>query len=347
MNNPKINIAMIAEKAGVSRATVSRVLTNRGYVSAKTQQKVLEIMDSLHYVPNMMARGLATGKLNIVALLADLSNPYFMEMLLAMSGELQESGYLVTLLNLETGMEHESFEKALAFGYSGIVVVDPCPDERFSALLASSLCPVVLANRNADYFEACDSAVIDNRMGGYLATRHLLQLGHRRIAHVRGGPGSKASAERYKGYAQALEEYGLPLDEAITGQAVFTPEQGEKFGYRILDNHPDVTAIFAGNDYLAIGVINACKHRGKRVPEDLSVFGINSTPYSGTGLIGLTCIQQPFKPMGLHVGKYLIERMEGGGGERAHAVLTPELLLRETTCPPAEASRRGSTKRVL
>ncbi|MEA4912063.1 MAG: LacI family DNA-binding transcriptional regulator [Oscillospiraceae bacterium] len=328
-------IAYIAQAAGVSRATVSRVLTNSTKVTPETQRKVMEVVESVDYVPNIMARGLATGKLDIVGLMIDLGNPFFSELMSSIVFELQKKGYLAAMLQPERGAGTCALKRALSFGYSGLIVVDPPENPDLQGLLDQSDVPCVLLNKNATAYHGCDRISVNNCMGGYTATLSLLRLGHRRIAMLRGPLASTASCDRYAGYCKALAEYGIAEDAEITAVGTFDIECGQAFGERIIKDRPDVTAIFAGNDYMAIGVLNSCKHLGVEVPAGLSVLGIHSSSVTGSAILNLSCIHQPYEIMGARAVEMLLDRIQDPGRRNEQVVLIPEITHGATIGAPA------------
>ena len=333
----KNTIAHIALQAGVSRATVSRVLTNSTKVTPETYRKVMDVVESVNYVPNIMARGLATGKLNIVGLMIDLGNPFFSELMLSIGAELQKNGYLVTVLQPETDADACPYKRAVTFGYSGLIVVDPPDNRQIRLLFQQAELPVVLLNKNAASYEGCDRISIHNFMGGYLATQTLLKLGHRHIAMLRGPLSSTASSDRCAGYRRALEEAGVEWDEEIVDVGTFSIECGQSFGERILKTRPDVTAIFGGNDYMVIGELNSCKQLGVEVPRRLSVVGIYSSPMTGSAILNLSCIKQPYGIMGKRAVEMLLDRVQNPERESEQVVLTPELIRGATIGEPADS----------
>lgn len=331
----KVDIEYIAKAAGVSRSTVSRVLTNSSKVREETKEKILEVMKEANYHPSIMARGLATGKLNIIALIvSDIRNPFYSELVWVINNNLRENGYLMTLYNSSqvAGENDQHLQKLLDYGFSGIIIADARNEISFSNVLKNASCPIVLVNRKLDFISAYDSISVDNKMGGYLATSHLLSLGHRKIAMLRGPKISTTSQGRYEGYCYALEEYGLTPDPNYIVSGSLNMESGQKFAREILiqANNPP-TAVFVGGDLMSYGVMDECIKNGIRIPEDLSIVGFDDIPLSKASFINLTTICHPYDKIGALVASRIIERINGNDEPITKTVLTPTLQIRAST----------------
>lgn len=339
--NQKIDIEYIAKLAGVSRSTVSRVLTNSNNVKKETKEKVQAIMQQYNYTPSVMARGLATGKLNIVALvISDVRNPFYAELVWVINKSLREKGYLMTLYNSSYGIgeSDDYLTGLLSYGFAGIIIADARNEENFGHLLNQATCPVVLVNRDLGLSTNFDTIMIDNRKGGYIATKHLLELGHTKIAMLRGPKFSTSSSARYEGYLYALKEYGIEKDKRYINIGDFTMESGEQFAYELLVNMPPEdrpTAIFAGGDNMAYGILNLCKTHNINVPHDISIVGFDDIPMSKTNLIDLTTVRQPYLQIGQLVATKIIERIQGDASELEKIMLMPKLHIRGTTSKPS------------
>lgn len=331
----KVDIEYIAKAAGVSRSTVSRVLTNSSNVKEETKEKILNIMKEANYHPSIMARGLATGKLNIIALIvSDIRNPFYSELVWVINNNLRENGYLMTLYNSTqiAGENDQHLQKLLDYGFSGIIIADARNELSFSNILKNANCPIVLVNREMDFISSYDSISIDNKMGGYLATKHLLSLGHRKIAMLRGPQISTTSQGRYEGYLVAMEEYGLTPDSKYVVSGTLNIESGQKFAQDILINSSDPpTAAFVGGDLMSYGVMDECIKNGLRIPEDLSIVGFDDIPLSKASFINLTTICHPYDMIGFLVANRIIERINGNTDPITKTVLTPTLQVRAST----------------
>lgn len=330
-----VDINYIAKIAGVSRSTVSRVLTNHKNVKAETAQKVREAMLHCNYKPNALARGLVTGRMNMIALVvADITSPFYSELVAIISACLRSKGYLVSLYNMGTDLDYQDDDLRTLFdyGFAGIIIADARNEPSFGAILKSARCPVVLLNRYIDTVSDYDAIMNDNFLGGYLATRHLLELGHRSIAMLTGPRKSTSSIDRHRGYRQALEEYGITPAANWVTEGDLRYESGYGFASMLLsDTRKTFSAIFAGNDLMAIGILSRCRELGVRIPEDLSLVGFDDIPLSSAALINLTTVQQPFAQMGQLVSEQIVSRINGDGSARQRITLVPKLVVRNTT----------------
>lgn len=331
----KVDIDYIAKAAGVSRSTVSRVLTNSCNVKEETKTKILEVMKEANYHPSIMARGLATGRLNIIALIvSDIRNPFYAELVWVINNNLREKGYLMTLYNSSqiAGENDQHLRMLLDYGFSGIIIADARNEVSFSNILKNANCPIVLVNREIGFISKYDSISVDNKMGGYLATNHLLSLGHRKIAMLRGPQISTTSQGRYDGYLYAMQEYGLTPDPKYIVSGSLNMESGQKFVRDLLINSTNPpTAVFAGGDLMSYGIMDECIKSGLRIPEDISIVGFDDIPFSKASFVNLTTICQPYDMIGSLVAKRIIERINGNDEPISKTVLTPTLMIRGST----------------
>ena len=331
----KIDIDYIAKAAGVSRSTVSRVLTGSSNVKEETKEKILKVMKEANYHPSIMARGLATGKLAIIALIvSDIRNPFYSELVWVINNNLREKGYLMTLYNSSqiAGENDQHLRMLLDSGFSGIIVADARNEVSFTNILQNANCPIVLVNREIGFISKYDSISVDNKMGGYIATKHLLSLGHRKIAMLRGPQISTTSQGRYEGYLYAMKEYGLVPDPKYIASGLLNMESGQKFARDVIINSGNPpTAVFAGGDLMSYGVMDECIKNGIKIPDDLSIVGFDDIPLSGTSFVNLTTVCQPYDMMGSLVAKRIIERINGNDEPISKIALTPTLRVRRST----------------
>lgn len=329
-----VDINYIAKIAGVSRSTVSRVLTNHKNVKAETAKKVREAMLHCNYKPNVMARALVTGKMNIIALVvSDITSPFYSELVSIICGNLKERGYIVCLHNLGSdGYNDDEYLKGLLeYGFAGMIIADARNESALGAILKGTRCPVVLLNQcNATVLEY-DSIVNDNFLGGYMATKHLLELGHRSIAMLTGPRKSMASADRHRGYLQALIEHDIMPNKNLVVEGDLRYASGHGFVNMLFsDNKKRCSAIFAGNDLMAIGIMSRCREIGVRIPEDISLIGYDDIPMAGTSILNITTVQQPYAQMGNLVSEKIDARIKGDDSARQRITLVPKLIIRTT-----------------
>jgi LacI family transcriptional regulator len=328
-------IREVAESAGVSYATVSHVINNTRLVSQETRNRVLAAMESLNYRPNALARSLRQGKTNTLGLvLPDSANPFFAEISRSIEDEAFKKGYSVFLCNTELDTQRELFyvDVLSKKQVDGIIFVAAGDQADSLEFLVGRNMPVVMVDRNVPNVEI-DAVLTDNQLGGYLATRHLLELGHRRIACISGPSSITPSAERMIGYRKALEEAGVGYDERLILRGDYHAQSGMEITHSILKMNPRPTAIFALNDLMALGALRAAAEAGCSVPGDLAVVGYDDLEIARFANPPLTTIAQPKKEIGVRAIELLVDRISQKGRPPSRLVLPPELIVRRSTQP--------------
>ncbi len=326
-------IREVAQLAGVSYATVSHVVNKTRFVSQDTRERVLAAMEQLHYRPNAIARSLRRGKTNTIGLvLPDSSNPFFAEMSRHIEDGAFKSGYNVILCNTEGDVQRELFyvdvlSKKQVDGIIFVAAGDRTDSIKF---LLSQEIPVVMIDRYLPNIDV-DAVLTDNRQGGYLATKHLLDLGHTRIGCISGPTNITASSERITGYHQALTEAGIPYDESLLLRGDYHPQSGMESTRRLLKMGPRPTAVFALNDLMALGALRAATEAHLSVPEDLAIVGFDDIELARFTNPSLTTIAHPKKEIGLHAVNLLVERTASKDKPPCRMVLSPELIIRGST----------------
>lgn len=330
-------IREVAESAGVSYATVSHVINNTRLVSPETRERVLAAMDALNYRPNALARSLRQGKTNTLGLvLPDSANPFFAEISRSLEDEAFKKGYSVFLCNTELDTQRELFyvDVLSKKQVDGIIFVAAGDQPDSLNFLRQRNMPVVMIDRDLPSVEV-DVVLTDHSLGGYLATRHLLELGHRRIACIAGPSSITPSAERITGYRRALEEAGLPCDENLILRGDYHAQSGMEITHTLLNMDPRPTAIFALNDLMALGALRAAAEEGCSVPGSLAVVGYDDLELAHFTNPPLTTIAQPKKEIGAQAIHLLVDRMSRKNRPPSRVVLPPELIVRRSTQPPA------------
>jgi LacI family transcriptional regulator len=326
-------IREVAESAGVSYATVSHVINNTRLVSPETRERVLAAMDALNYRPNALARSLRQGKTHTLGLvLPDSANPFFAEISRSIEDAAFKKGYSVFLCNTELDTQRELFyvDVLSKKQVDGIIFVAAGDQADSLDFLVQRNMPVVMIDRYLPNVEV-DAVLTDNQLGGYLATRHLLELGHTRIACIAGPSSITPSAERIIGYRRALEEAGLSYEESLILRGDYHAQSGMDITHSILQMHPHPTAIFALNDLMALGALRAAAEAGCSVPGELAVVGYDDLEIARFANPPLTTVAQPKREIGLQAVHLLIERMSLKNSPRSRLVLPPELIVRRST----------------
>lgn len=337
----KVSIFDVAKKSGLSVVTVSRVLNNASSVRPKNRDKVLQAMKELDYQPNAAARSLARGKTGIIGLtLTTLDDSFFDAVVKEINDRLAVQGYFLAL-SISSG-DDDSFRRSLfqEDRVDGVILLSPLREDEYIMELKKRKIPFVLID-NQHRNPSVPSVVVDNFKGGYEATRHLIDLGHRQIAHIRGPDPFLSSRERERGYLEAMEEAGLQPLEVV--RATFEVSEGYRIARQWIETDRLPTAVFAADDYLALGVLDALKNEGIRVPRDISIVGFDDQILSSEFRPRLTTVRQPAARIGQTGVELLLKSMEGNAVKRgATVMLEPELIVRETTAPPRQSKSMTS-----
>lgn len=327
-----VTIRDVAQRAGVSKSLVSLVLRDAPHVSAARRQAVLDAVAELDYRPNRLARALPAARTDTVGvLLNDLRNPWFIDLLEGLASAVHAAGLAPILADSHTDMRvgRRSVETLLALGVDGLVVVGTTLEAGPITAAATSI-PVVLAGTREPRLPHVDAAVDDDEAGARLATEHLISLGHRRIAYLR-GPGDVGHL-RLAGYRAAMTGAGLDPDRYAEAGGM-SEESGYAAAHRLLSRNDRPTAIFAFNDIAAVGALSAAADRGITVPTRLSVVGYDNTYLARIRHISLTSVDNGNFAVGVQAGRFLAERLQVPNlPARTHSVPT-RLEVRGSTGP--------------
>ncbi len=328
----KLTIVDIARLAGVSKATVSRVINQKPDVDPETRERVLRIMAEADFVPSITATGLAGRSRLLGVLVPSLTWPFMGEIMRGVAEMIERSPYELVLYCITHPQERPTiFERILETRLtSGLLAILPGElTDQLSALYEQGF-PVVMIDDQGHPSHAPWIGA-DNQQGAYAATRHLIQLGHRRIGFIQGPERYQCSLERYAGFLQAMGEVGLTPDPALILQGDFEIAGGRACGERYLTMAEPPTAIFATNDQMACGVSETAEERGVRVPNDLALIGFDDIPLSAHCRPPLTTVRQPFFEMGQRGLEQLLTLIESGPAQSRRRAATPIL---PSTHPP-------------
>lgn len=298
----KLTILDIARLAGVSKATVSRVLNQRTNVDAVTRERVIQIMKENDFVPSATARGLAGGRNRLISVLTPpLTWPTVPEIMRGIAEVIESTTYEIVLYSISPERNHSDIlDRILGLQLtSGLLAILPGQlSEHLAELYAEGLPIVTIDDQGGPV--ATPWVGVDNTAAARVATRHLIELGHRCIAHIRGPLDFRCSHERYEGYCQALSEAGISLDPSLVVQGSFEITGGNAAARHIfsLPMQDRPTAIFVANDQTAYGVLSAAEQFGIHIPDDVAVVGFDDIPLSVLMNPPLTTIHQPFIEMG-------------------------------------------------
>jgi len=333
----KIGIKEIAAQAGVSIATVSHAFRNPGRVSNSTREKVLAIAREGGYTPNKLAASLRTSRSgNIVVIIPDVADSYNARIINTIEKVAHKRGYSVLLGDTQGSEQRErEFAAMTSSGQAdGIILLShriPFEVDENNQFL-EKLPPLVNGCEYTGHDEV-PSVTIDDRQAAIDATQHLLDYGHRDIAVITGDMNSTSSQNRLAGFRQAMAQAGLEPDEDQIVYATYTLEDGESAGNTLLLKKTRPTAIFCFSDELALGCMHTLRKNKFRVPEDMSVIGIDNIPFARFCAPTLTTISQPTEVIGSTCATLLLDLIDGRGPESMRHILPHELLVRESTGP--------------
>jgi LacI family transcriptional regulator len=320
----------VARQAGVSPSTVSRILNGTARVSDDKRLAVLAAIDKMHFAPNQMAQGLKKGRsMTIGIVVQDISSPFFDETLRGVDDGLKGTGYASVIVSGHWNADEEAdrIRLLLARKVDGIILLSGRMSDA-TVLGFSQQRPIVSTGR-ALHTASALGFKLDNEYGAYLAVRHLIELGHRRIAFVSGPADNNDAAERLAGYTRALREADLALDPKLIAEGDFHESSGLRAINHLFDTQQQFSAVFAANDLSAYGVRLALYRKGIRVPDDISLVGFDDLPGSSYTTPPLTTIRQPLYDIGRIATHSLLRIING---EAVHSALPPlELVVRETT----------------
>ncbi|MGM7723598.1 LacI family DNA-binding transcriptional regulator [uncultured Metabacillus sp.] len=329
----KVTIYDVAKKAGVSIATVSKVINNTGNMRESTRKKVKVAMKELNYHPNVMASALMGKRTETLGLLVpDISNPFFSEMARTIEDRAHERGMSVIMCSTDESAEKEKkyIELLQRKQVDGFIVGSTFQDKAVLQDLIKNNIPLVMLTQDDASLDVSKVSV-DDFIGGYEATSYHFANGHRRVAII--AENAHSSNLRIYGYREAHEAYGIAIKEEYIVRTSASIPNGKKF-FEQLFSQTDIalpTAIFACNDLLAIGVIQGAKERGLEIPRDLSIIGFDNTILATTTVPGLTTIAQPISLMGKKIVDVLIEEINAGQSLKERILYNPELIVRGTT----------------
>ena len=325
-----ITLEMVAQAAGVSPSTVSRILNGTAVVSALKKQAVDDAIARLGFVPNPMARGLAGGRsLSIGVVTQAIDSPFYGAALRGIEDALDPAGYspLFVSGHWNAAAEARCIEVLRSRRVDGIIVLTGRLTDAALKAIARQL-PVVATGRSTRA-PGLFSLAFDNMEGGRLATRHLLALGHQRIAFIAGDADHPDANDRHRGYRQALEEAGIAYDPALVVPGEYHEVSGLLAVDRLLESRQRFTAIFAANDQMACGAALGLHRRSLRVPEDVSLVGFDDLPTSMYTLPPLSTVHQPAFELGRLAATAMLQLL--GGSTPTVVVPPPRLIARESS----------------
>jgi len=333
-----VTIYDVAERAGVSASTVSRVLNDVGRVDATLAERVREAATELSYQRNVVARNLRRQTSSLWAvLISDVENPFFTSLVRGVEDVALDVGFSVVLCNSDEKADKEdSYVSAVLGEKMAGVLVSPARQSTAVDRLVAADVPVVVLDRAVAATDSglADGVLVDNESGARRATSHLVEAGYRRIACITGPAALSTASARLRGYKAALWEAGLEADEGLVRRADFREAGGSAAMSSMLDAPDPPDAVFVANNLMTVGAIEVIAQRGIDVPAELGVVGFDEVPWAGLVRPSLTTVAQPTYEIGKVAAQLLVERIRGERAEAAHRTLSTELRVRSSSAGP-------------
>jgi LacI family transcriptional regulator len=308
-----VTIVDVAKQAGVSIATVSRALSGRGYASPDVKERVRQAARQLNYRFNATARSLKVKRTNTIGLIiTDITNPFYAYLASGVLDCAKEKGYhvVVCATNEDPQMEREDLNVLLEQRVDGIIAIPSGENRHIWQQVIDMNTGLVLIDREIPGLSQVDCVLVDNAKGAYLATKHLIELGHSRIGLMSGPDTTTTGKERRRGYVEALEDAGLSADPTLVQGSSFMRESGYLAVQALLALPQRPTAIFAANNVLGEAAVFALRERGLKIPADISLLMFDDVPWAAMIQPGITVISQPTYNMGCMSLKLLDQRLQ-------------------------------------
>ncbi|MCY6958646.1 LacI family DNA-binding transcriptional regulator [Clostridium brassicae] len=333
-----VTIKQIAEKAGVSPSTVSRVISNDSRISEATKNKIKKIMSEMNYHPNAIARSLVSKTTKTIGIIMPYSadqaflNPFFIEAIRGISKYTYNEDYCILITNGFTVQEQIKSLHSLVFGrrVDGIILMYSKANDSVLEELENSKIPFCMIGRPVEYN---DITYVDNDniLAAYKATQYLIDMGHNKIGFLNGSLDFTVCVDRYKGFRKALEENNIPIIDDIVVSLEFLQEDGYKGMKKILESPHKPTAVLATDDLLAFGAIRAAGEMGVKVPEDISIIGFNNIPLSELIFPSLTSVDIDSYKIGATAAQLVLQKIKGDTEVKSRIIDT-KLIMRNSVC---------------
>jgi LacI family transcriptional regulator len=327
-------ISDVAQRAGVSPATVSRVLQGASNVRPDTRQRVEQAIEELGYVPSAVAQSLRSKRTRSLALIVpDITNSFWTTIARGVEDAAQGHDYSILLYNTDENPARQirCLEAVISQRVDGVIIAPYDSDARNLSKLRERNTPTVIVDRRIEGWNV-DSVLGDSISGARALVQHLIGLGHRRIAVISGPLNTSTAEDRVMGYLLALAEAGIPLEPHLIRRGEFLSASGEELALQLLDERPAPTAIFAANNLIAMGVIDAAKKLGQRIPQDIALVCFDDLPNVSHIFPFLTVAVQPAYDMGMNAAQLLLSRLESEAALQPRQVVLPIRLIIRHSC---------------
>lgn len=324
MKKPRVTARDVAASAGVSISAVSRAFTHGASISPKTRKKVERAAQSLGYTPNVLARSLMTQRSRLIGIVStNFRNPAFMEIFDRFTLALQERRLRPLIFNLSASTRYEdALQLLLEYRADGVIVASSTLPQAFFDALQESEIPAVVAFGRSLAPGSIGSVAADNASGGAIAARLLIERGYRRVGFVGGPRDATTTIDRRRGFREMLETHEVAFVEAFAEH--YAHSAGMDAAETLLGTHPDVDALFCGDDIVAMGVMDFVRSRqGRRIPDDVGLIGFNDISMARWPGYNLTTIRQPFEEIVEDAIAMIVSQIEGAGGASSQTRLFP------------------------
>lgn len=329
-----MSIKKIAKAAGVSTATVSRVLNGSDKVKDHTADRVMEVVEKMNYRIDHVARRMkvkSSDSLVIGLIITDIGNPFFSNVAKGVEDIAFKNKHILMICNTNEDLEKEKFflNSMLSEKVSGVIIVPTTGNAPFFEKLVFDGFPMVMVDRQFKDLNM-DTVSINNEAGGYQATQRLIQNGHKRIGIVCGIKGLSNTEDRLEGYRKALTDTGIPISKELITYGNYIESGGRKAMDKLLalDNPP--TAVFSTNNLMTLGCIKEINKRKISIPDEIALIGFDDSTWAEALIPPLTTVKQPGYELGVNAAELLIKRLNNGETSRMNVVLNPELVVRES-----------------
>jgi LacI family transcriptional regulator len=327
----------VARLAGVSQATVSRVMSSATNIAPDTRLKVQAAMDALGYVPHAGAQAMKTRRARVIGVVVkDITNPFYPEVIDELTRELDRAGYRVVLWNAGGGSHHDALTAIRERAVDGVIFTTATGETVELQVALEQKSPIVLINRVVEGFDA-DQVASDNVTGGALVADYLCAHGRTQVAFISGLPDASTSRDRSRGFLDRMQELGHPVPEELRFQADFSHDLAQHVTGKLLDRADRPGAIFCANDYMAFGALDALRRRGLSAPGDCWVIGYDDVDMASWPSFDLTTVRQPSREMARAGARMLLDRLAAPDLPPQHRSFPCKLIVRGSTDVPAEA----------
>lgn len=337
----------VAQLAGVSQATVSRVMSSSANLSPATKAKVHAAMEALGYVPHAGAQAMKTRRTRTIGVVvADLTNPFYAEILDELTRELDAAGYRVVLWNAGGGSHQNALTAIREHAVDGVIFTTATEESVELQAAVEKGSPIVLINRVVDCFE-CDQVTSGNRAGGALVADYLLANNKTRVAFIGGAQNASTSRDRAAGFLDRMREAGHPVPPDLCLHGTFSHDVSAGFMERLLSLPDRPEAVFCANDYMAFGALDALRRHGLSAPGDCWIIGYDDVEMAAWDSFSLTTVRQPSREMARSGAKLLLSRIESPEQPPRRQEFPCELIIRGSAAPAHSVQTRVSTSHLV